>query len=283
MNADIGPFAFVLMPFDDNFKDVYNFGIKQACADAGIVAERVDEQVFSETILERIYRQIENADIIIAEMTGQNANVFYEVGYSHAKGKLCIMATQSASDIPFDLKQHPHIIYDGTASDLREKISTWLDWAKQKVIERKTQTLTVEARHIGASLEKTEYSHTGTFELILKLRNRTNRRSPELESIFVQVLSSWTVQAHGKDCPYELVEDNKSKRVLLTPSIKRIGPDAFSEERISLKRQFWNTWDGHEEKEAYKISGTIFIEIMTSEGTLRFETPMKVTFEDIPF
>ena len=50
-----------------------------------IKAERVDEQIYKEGILERIYRQIESADIIIADMSGQNPNVFYEVGYAHAK------------------------------------------------------------------------------------------------------------------------------------------------------------------------------------------------------
>ena len=112
------PFAFVLMPFSAGFSDIYQLGIKQVAEENGVVAERVDEQHFSETILERVYRQIENSDFIIAEMTGMNPNVFYEVGYAHAKGKICALVTQSASDIPFDLKQHPHVIYDGSIMDL---------------------------------------------------------------------------------------------------------------------------------------------------------------------
>jgi ABC-type sugar transport system substrate-binding protein len=54
----IKPFAFVLMPLDDKFNDLYKFGIKKTADELGIIAERVDEQQFSETILERIYRQI---------------------------------------------------------------------------------------------------------------------------------------------------------------------------------------------------------------------------------
>lgn len=68
------------MPFDSRFDDLYRFGIKEPAEQLGIVAERVDEQIYTESILERIYRQIDLADIIIADMSGQNSNVFYEVG-----------------------------------------------------------------------------------------------------------------------------------------------------------------------------------------------------------
>src|SRR5258708_2500526 len=99
------------MPFDDRFSDIYKLGIQATAAECGVVAERVDEQKFSEPILERIYRQIANADFIIADMTGRNPNVFYEVGYAHALGKLCTLLTQDVNDIPFDLKHHRHIVY----------------------------------------------------------------------------------------------------------------------------------------------------------------------------
>jgi hypothetical protein len=55
-------------------------------------------------------------------MTGKNPNVFCEVGYAHAKGKLCALITQNASDIPFDLKHHTHIIYKETIGNLVEKL-----------------------------------------------------------------------------------------------------------------------------------------------------------------
>jgi len=81
------PFCFVLMPFSKDFDDVYQIGIKESCVNAGAYCERVDEQIFQETILERIYNQITKSDFIIADMTGRNPNVFYEVGYAHALGK----------------------------------------------------------------------------------------------------------------------------------------------------------------------------------------------------
>src|SRR4051794_14017841 len=106
-------FAFVMMPFSEEFDDIYELGIKAACQEAGAYCERVDKQMFDEDILDRVYNQISKADIIIAEMTGRNPNVFYETGYAHALNKRVILLTQEAEDIPFDLKHYPHIIYGG--------------------------------------------------------------------------------------------------------------------------------------------------------------------------
>ncbi len=123
-------FTFVLMPFDQSFNDLYRLGIKETAASLGIVAERVDEQLYREGILERIYRQIEAADIIIADMTGKNANVFYEVGYAHAKDKLCILLTNDDADIPFDLKHRRHIVYHGSITTLRSQLTEELKWRR---------------------------------------------------------------------------------------------------------------------------------------------------------
>jgi hypothetical protein len=122
------PFVFVLMPFSDAFTDVYELGIKAACEDAGAYCERVDEQIFVGSILERVYNQIAKADIIVAEMTGRNPNVFYETGYAHALNKRVILLTQNTDDIPFDLKHYPHIVYGSKISVLKPQLSTRIKW-----------------------------------------------------------------------------------------------------------------------------------------------------------
>jgi len=121
------PFVFILMPFAEAFDDVYKLGIKPACEKAGAYAERVDEQIFQESILQRTYNQISKADIIVADMTGRNPNVFYETGYAHALGKNAILLTKNANDIPFDLKHYPHIIY-GNISDLIPELTKRVRW-----------------------------------------------------------------------------------------------------------------------------------------------------------
>jgi hypothetical protein len=125
-------FIFVLMPFSNQFDDIYQYGIKEACKDAGAYCERVDEQIFPESILERVYNQINKADLIIADLTGRNPNVFYETGYAHALGKRVILLTQNSDDIPFDLKHYPHIIYSGSITNLNRELKRRIRWYLEK-------------------------------------------------------------------------------------------------------------------------------------------------------
>jgi nucleoside 2-deoxyribosyltransferase len=117
------------MPFDNSFNDIYKFGIKGAAEEVGAYAERIDEQIFSEGILDRIFNQISKADVIVADMSGRNPNVFYEVGYAHALGKLVLLLTQDADDIPFDLKHRQHTVYGGKIETLRQELAGRLQWA----------------------------------------------------------------------------------------------------------------------------------------------------------
>ena len=122
------PFVFVLMPFSGKFDDVYMLGIKTACQEAGTYCERVDEQIFTGSILERIYNQISKADIIVSDMSSRNPNVFYETGYAHALGKQVILLTQEADDIPFDMRHYPHIIYNNI-SGLKVELRKRIEWS----------------------------------------------------------------------------------------------------------------------------------------------------------
>ncbi|MCP4549321.1 MAG: hypothetical protein GY835_22945 [bacterium] len=139
------PFVFVLMPFAPEYDDVYKLGIKPACESAGAYAERVDEQIFAESILERIYNQISKADLIIADLSERNPNVFYETGYAHCLGKPSILLTRSADDIPFDLKHYHHIVYKGRISDLREELEKRIDWILRNP-EKSTEGDTLSAQ-----------------------------------------------------------------------------------------------------------------------------------------
>lgn len=121
------PFVFTLMPFDKSFDDIYKLGIKATCEEAGAYCERVDEQKYQGSILDRIMNQISKADVVIGDMSGKNPNVFFEVGYAKALDKKIILLTSDASDIPFDLRHYSHLIYNNSILKLKENLKGHLE------------------------------------------------------------------------------------------------------------------------------------------------------------
>lgn len=116
------PLAFVLMPFQDPFNKYYNSIILPSIREAGFNGLRAD-QIFGPTeIVQDIWKAINEAEIIIAELTTKNPNVMYELGLSHAIGKSVIMLSQGIDDIPFDLRSLRCIIYDTIEPDWAEKL-----------------------------------------------------------------------------------------------------------------------------------------------------------------
>lgn len=120
-------FVFVLMPFLNEFDHIY-VGIEETCEQLEIQCSRVDKQPYYGQIIDRIQKQIKEADIIIADMTGQNPNVFYETGFAHALNKDVIHLTQNSSDIPFDVMHIPHIVYKGSVDLLKNDLKVWLNF-----------------------------------------------------------------------------------------------------------------------------------------------------------
>ena len=83
--------AFVMMPFSKKFDELYRMAIGPASSENGLTALRADEMVGTGFILEQIRTAIQQSRICIADLTGSNANVLYEVGYAQALGKPLVL------------------------------------------------------------------------------------------------------------------------------------------------------------------------------------------------
>lgn len=108
------PEIFVLMPFSDSLTPVFEDHILKAGKKFGLKTSRADNFFSTKSIMEDIWSAINAAKIIIADCTGRNPNVFYEVGIAHTLGKPTILISQSMDDIPFDLRHLRVIIYEYT-------------------------------------------------------------------------------------------------------------------------------------------------------------------------
>ncbi len=107
------PHAFVVMPFGRkpgkdgqwiDFNAIYNDLIKPALDLAGFEPFRADEASTSGDILTDMFQELLLADLVIADMSIDNANVFYEIGIRHAFRKRGIVHIQSGrAYMPFDV------------------------------------------------------------------------------------------------------------------------------------------------------------------------------------
>lgn len=75
----------MLMPFEDKLTQIYKRYIKKSLEEKGFKVKRADDFFKSRPIMNDILESIDYADIIIAEMTNKNPNVFYELGICHTK------------------------------------------------------------------------------------------------------------------------------------------------------------------------------------------------------
>jgi hypothetical protein len=73
-----------------------------------------------------VWGAICGAGAIIADCTGRNPNVFYEIGIAHTIGKQVILLSQDVEDVPADLRYYRYLLYTPTESgqeELQEKLS----------------------------------------------------------------------------------------------------------------------------------------------------------------
>jgi hypothetical protein len=110
--------CFVLMPFTTEWSLATYDAINSVVGPVGYRCLRANE-IFGANVMQDIWTGIQSARAIIADLTGRNANVLYEVGIAHTLGKPTILLAQSETDIPFDLASRRVIIYDGKDPELK--------------------------------------------------------------------------------------------------------------------------------------------------------------------
>jgi hypothetical protein len=106
--------VFVLMPFLTTLKPVYDDHIIKVAKELGLTVTRADDFFTTRSVMRDIWEAICASKIIIADCTGRNPNVFYEIGLSHVVGKPVVLITQNSEDVPFDLRHLRYILYEFT-------------------------------------------------------------------------------------------------------------------------------------------------------------------------
>lgn len=131
----------VLMPFSEGWSDrIWSRVLQPRLVALGFTPIRADD-LYGRDIMEDIWQMILSAEVVLADITGRNANVFYELGLAHALGKEVVLLTQATDDIPFDLNRYRHIVYKDNL-DGYDLLTKGLTGALTEVIARRGPRVT---------------------------------------------------------------------------------------------------------------------------------------------
>ena len=154
---EVRPHAFVIMPFGKkkgadgmlyDFNAIYSMLIKPALEAAGFESFRADEETKSGDILTDMFQELLLADLCIADMSIDNANVFYELGIRHAFRKRGIVHIQAGrAYMPFDVFNVRTIPYHITPEGVPDAAFLEKDRAAITRVTRDTRASDIDAVH----------------------------------------------------------------------------------------------------------------------------------------
>lgn len=151
--------CFVMMPFAPEFDLVYET-IERAL-EGLMLCKRADDLKLGHSIIERILRGIATAELIVADLTGSNPNVFYELGIAHTRTKNVLLLTRDMNAVPFDLRRLFCHTYDVTSEAGLRKLGTAVRRAAEDVLARRLPET------LEGSIERTRH-------IVQLLRQRLN-------------------------------------------------------------------------------------------------------------
>jgi len=114
--------CFIVMPFSLEWSNDVHHALAAACKGASVTPVRGDDVFTPTDILVDIWQSINGADFVIADITGRNPNVLYELGVAHTLAKPVLIISRHAADIPIDLSTRRIILYGQSEDDWREDL-----------------------------------------------------------------------------------------------------------------------------------------------------------------
>lgn len=129
------PKAFVAMQFSDPYSEVYRDAVAPLVAEIGFEPLRIDDVHSPGIIINDILSNLEEASIVIAEVSERNANVYYELGIAHALGKPTVLMASKGTSLPFDVGPHRCIFYENTIAG-RARLQEALKKALSTILKR---------------------------------------------------------------------------------------------------------------------------------------------------
>lgn len=126
--------CFIVMPFSLEWSDDVHRILSGVCKSLAVQPMRGDDVFKPSDILVDIWQGINIADFVIADISGRNPNVLYELGIAHTLAKPVLIISKNADDIPIDLSTRRVIIYGQSELHWHEELETKVTQAVQEII-----------------------------------------------------------------------------------------------------------------------------------------------------
>lgn len=110
--------VFMIMPFAPEFQSLYRDYIRPVVTTFGLEIKRADDFFSHRNIMDEIWTGIATSSFVVADCTGRNPNVLYELGVAHTLGKPTILLSQEMHDLPFDVQGRRVILYKDVSAGL---------------------------------------------------------------------------------------------------------------------------------------------------------------------
>lgn len=117
--------CYVIMPFAECYRSTYTQAIlpvfPRISRERGEswTCRRADDPCASGSISKEIVKSLHDADLVIADLSGCNPNVLYELGIAHSFGRPTILIIQDIKELPFDIKDYRVVTYDDSSDGLK--------------------------------------------------------------------------------------------------------------------------------------------------------------------
>ena len=134
--------CFIVMPFSLEWSDDVNRTLSDECKAMAVQPVRGDDVFTPTDILVDIWHSLNGADFVIADITGRNPNVLYELGIAHTLAKPVLIISRNAADIPIDLSTRRVILYGQSEGDWREDLGIKVSKAIKEILGAYSLNLT---------------------------------------------------------------------------------------------------------------------------------------------
>jgi hypothetical protein len=220
--------------FDSYYEDIYC----PAIAAARMTSRRVDDLYRPSNIIQDVWGLTQTAKVILADLTGKNPNVFYELGLAHAIAQPVVLVAEALDDVPYDLRGLRVIIYDKNQPD-------WGNVLKQAITTSLGEVLSSPEAAVPPTFLKVKTSHAGKSvtaqeRRILELRRDVEVLRREVQSGPSPTSGASTGILRGPDEAlarmHQLVERRVPDRAIRQELVSQGAPPDWVDDKLRMLR-----------------------------------------------